>query len=350
MKKIIQNKKQMINEIQDVSVVANEFELQFASLPCWDTVHLKLCSEQVPDISFLEEIPSRLSGNERGTFTRENVNIWYANLGNLKIAVSDKSVTIKGSICKWYLGDNLHSMNLADVQNALSQLSEITGLPIEQSNIERIDLAANLIMENPAEAYFPHLGIIEKRNVRPKHQDFGMYYDLPRKPFGKRKLTFYSKDEEVKTKGNAMPLEFEGMNILRYEYCYSPSLNCISASSLYNKEFYGQLLEQWKGHYDEIVKQNEAILNFGEIQGKKDLGKLGLLAACQQIGGVNKALEQVEQARVMGSLTSKQSYDYRKALIQANEADGQLTVISPLIEELDKKIDIAYKCGLQLLA
>ena len=347
MKKIIQNKKQMINEIQDVSVVANEFELQFASLPCWDTVHLKLCSEQVPDISFLEEIPSRLSGNEHGTFTRKNVNIWYANLGNLKIAVSDKSVTIKGSICKWYLRDNLHSMTLTDVRNALSQLSEITGLPIEQSNIERIDLAANLIMENPVEAYFPHFGIIERGNVLPRHEPSGIYYDLPGKPLHKASLAFYLKNKEMRARRKRMPVEWIGLHVLRYEYRKYPLL--VTADSLYKKEFYNGLLEQWKGGFDEITMQNDVILNLGEIQNVRELYKFGLQEACQKVGGVNKAIEQVEQARVMGKLTSKQSFDFRKALIQANEANGRLIVISPLIEELNKKIDIAYRNGKQLL-
>lgn len=342
-------KKQGSNEIHNVATSTTNGP-QLESLPCWDSINLRLYADQVPDISLLEEVPSKLTEHENGTYTYKNgEKTWYGKLDNMKIAVSDKSVTIKGSICKWYLGDNLHSMTLADVQNALSQLSEITGLPIEKSYIERVDLAANLIMENPAEAYFPHLGIIEKRNVRPKHMDAGVYYDLPSKPLGKVKLAFYSKEKEAKEHNEPMPSDWKGKNILRYECRFKFYCSSRSAVSLYDKEFYDQCLEQWKEHYDEIVKQNETVLNWGEITSKKDLAKLGLLAACQQVGGVNKAIEQVEQARVMGKLTSKQSFDFRKALIQANEVNGRLTVISPLIEELNKKIDIAYRNGKQLL-
>ena len=337
------------NDIQNVSLSTTN-EPQLVSLPCWDTIHLRLDGDKVPDISLLEEIPSRLAEYECGTFISKSGNSrWYANLDNLKITVTDKSVTIKGSICKWYMGNNLHSMTLTDVQNALGKLSEIIGLPIERFYIDRVDLAANLIMENPAEAYFPHLGIIKERNVRPKHQDAGVYYDLPSKPLGKEQLVFYSKNEEVKVHGMALPSDWIEKNILRYEGRSKYSLSSHSVVLLYDKEFYDQRLEEWKEHYDEIVKQNDVILNFGEIHGKKDFSKFGILAACQRVGGVNKALEQVEQARVMGKLTSKQAYDQRKAIIQANEADVQLTVTSPLIEELNNKIDIAYRNGKQLL-
>ena len=342
-----QVQEQRSNENQNVSLSTTN-EPQLVSLPCWDTIHLRLDGDKVPDISLLEEIPSRLAENECGTFISKRGNsTWSADLDNLKIKITDKSVTIKGSICKWYNRDNLHSITLADTQNALGQLSEIIGPSIERFYIDRVDLAANLIMENPAEAYFPHFGIIEKGNVLPRHEPSGIYYDLPSKPLNKSSLLFYSKDKEMRAHRKRIPVEWMGLHVLRYEY--RKKLFLVTADSLYKKEFYNRLLEQWKEHYDEIVKQNDVILNFGEIHGKKDFSKFGILAACQQVGGFNKAIEQVEQARVMGKLTSKQAYDFRKALIQANEADGQLTVTSPLIEELNNKIDIAYRNGKQLL-
>ena len=341
-----QLQEQRSNDIQNVSLSTTN-EPQLVSQPCWDTIHLRLLAEQVPNISLLEEIPSRLAENERFTCTSKYGSSWHAKHNNLNIIVTGKSVTIKGSISKWYMGNNLHSITLADTQNVLGQLSELIGLPIELFCIDRVDLAANLIMENPAEAYFPHLGIIEKGNVLPRHEPSGIYYDLPSKPLNKSSLLFYSKDKEMRAHRKRIPVEWMGLHVLRYEY--RKNLFLVTADSLYKKEFYDGLLEQWKGRYDEITMQNDVILNFGEIQSKKDLSKLGLLAACQQVGGVNKAIEQIEQARKMGKLTSKQAYDYRKTIIQANEADGRLTVISPLIEELNKKIYIAYRNGKQLL-
>ena len=335
------------NDIQNVSLSTTN-EPQLVSLPCWDTIHLGLNADEVPDISLLEEITSRLAENGCGTFTSKSGNHrWYANLDNLKITVTDKSVTIQGSIWKWYMGNNLHNITLADTQNALGQLSEIIGLPIERFYIDRVDLAANLIMENPAEAYFLHLGIIEKGNVLPLPYPHGIYYDLPGKPLHKASLFFYSKDNEMRARKKRMPAEWIGLHVLRYEYRKYPLLT--TADALYKKEFYDGLVKQWIEHYDRIVKQNDVILNFEEIQSKKDLSKLGTLALCQKVDGGNKAIEQIEQARKMGKLTSKQAYDYRKAIIQANEADGRLTVISPLIEELNNKIDIAYRNGIQLL-
>lgn len=337
---------QRSNENQNVSLSTTN-ESQLLSLPCWDTIHLRLNADDVPDISLLEEIPPRLAEIERFTCTSKYGSSWHATHNNLKIKITDKSVTIKGSICKWHMGNNLHSITLADTQNALSQLSEIIGPSIERFYIDRVDLAANLIMENPAEAYFLHLGIIEKGNVLPRHEPSGIYYDLPSKPHNKSSLLFYSKDKEMRAHRKRIPVEWMGLHVLRYEYRKYPLLT--TADSLYKKEFYNSLLEQWKGRYDEITMQNDVTLNFGEIHGKKDFSKFGILAACQRVGGVNKALEQVEQARVMGKLTSKQAYDQRKAIIQANEADVQLTVTSPLIEELNNKIDIAYRNGKQLL-
>ena len=341
-----QLQEQRSNDIQNVSLSTTN-EPQLVSQPCWDTIHLRLLAEQVPNISLLEEIPSRLAENERFTCTSKYGSSWHAKHNNLNIIVTGKSVTIKGSISKWYMGNNLHSITLADTQNVLGQLSELIGLPIELFCIDRVDLAANLIMENPAEAYFPHLGIIEKGNVLPRHEPSGIYYDLPSKPLNKSSLLFYSKDKEMRAHRKRIPVEWMGLHVLRYEYRKYPLL--MTADSLYKKEFYDGLLEQWKGRYDEITMQNDVILNLGEIHGKKDFSKLGILALCQLVGGFNKAIEQVEQARVMGKLTSKQAYDFRKALIQANEADGQLTVTSPLIEELNKKIYIAYRNGKQLL-
>ena len=80
------------------------------------------------------------------------------------------------------------------------------------------------------------------------------------------------------------------------------------------------------------------------MTGKKDLYRMGILALIEVAGGINAFNEQLNEAQKSGVMNRKQAYDLRKAVQQAYDPNGSLTVKSDVISELDKKIDetIAY--------
>jgi hypothetical protein len=75
----------------------------------FDTLNLYLSASDVGDIPLLETIPNYLE-HPKGILDPETGAIvcYCGALGNMKVSVSNMGVSIKdGSLCKWFLGDNL---------------------------------------------------------------------------------------------------------------------------------------------------------------------------------------------------------------------------------------------------
>lgn len=292
--------------------------------------------------NFIEDLPPLLTDVAR--HEQANGVVWFSGkLGNLSVTFNHFSMYIKdGSLCRWYLGDNLQTMKRADVRQAIECLSDMLSLPMDRAVVTRLDIAANLIMKHPVSTYLAHLGELSryKRLAQPS----GLYYQQKDK-----RLCFYDKIKERQVKRAEIPELYDGQNVLRYEQRYTQrvarkfGLRELKASTLYDADFYSGVVRIWKDTYKAIRKINEYNLNFGMIKGKKDLQKMGVLALVNMSGGQNEMIRQINDASGRGELTSKQALDLRRAVNDACKTDGSMVTQSDAVTELDKKIAEAVK-------
>lgn len=229
-------------------------------LPSYDTVHIELSADDVPEVSFLLEIPQYI--HETGKYYGANKLVCaYGNLDNLRVRIKSECIRIEGSISKWYLGNNIQPLSLDDTKRAFEKLSSILHLPIEKAYVKRLDLAACLVMKYLPSIYYNHLG--RAGNTFPQYMDNGIYYNLP----NEEQLLFY--DKTIESKGH-VPDEYKGQHLLRYERrFFKPN---ILVGQLLDEDYYTLLIREWIKGYDLITKINEITLNLDVIKGTAENG------------------------------------------------------------------------------
>lgn len=206
------------------------------------------------------------------------------DLGNLKVRMSSDTVSIKGSICKYYLGNNLYTLNKETTKEAIESISDAIGLDMGKARVSRLDWSTNISTELPPTLYMPKLGDL-RRFIRTENPN-SIYYNQSTK-----RLLFYDKKVEAKKKGMNIPDEFSDKNLLRYEMVLNKGINKylntdVRGSALYREDTYKKVADLWIKHYHNINKLNDKgiIVTTKNIKTEGDLDKILLTSFIQKIG------------------------------------------------------------------
>lgn len=302
----------------------------------YDTVYMSLTREEAGGMDFMG---ARLNSlDEVGELTFGEEKIITGRLGGLRVTINRWRIKIgNGSLCKWFLGDNIRTMERKDTQMAIERLSDSLGVPMDRAIITRLDIAKNIITRYTPKIYFKYLGEL-RRATRLEEPD-GIYY----KRSGGR-LCFYDKTREMSANKEEIPELYRGKNVLRYELRYEKRvatqlhMNKITGKTLYNEDFYVKLLKTWKESYNEIQKISDLSINFEAMKTKTDLYKLSVRALADSMGGQLKLIEKVDEAKRRGDLSRKQAFDLKKAINEACQSGKEEMRANDYIKELDRKI------------
>ena len=302
----------------------------------FDSINFKLTRSDYNGADFLSEVPCYITDISEHHYN--NGIVITGCLDNLKVSCNEYQIKIKdGSLCKWYLGDNLQTMGRKDTERAVEKLSDLLHLPIGKALITRIDVSQNFIMQHPPKVYMNHLGAM--KNAARLEEPSSLY--CRKQDCG---LCFYDKAREQRDKKEPLPELFENRNVLRYEQRYERRIAKhlgvaeVRASMLYDEAFYIDLLNRWRDAYTSIQKINDVQLNFEVMRNKKDLNRMGVLALVENVGGLNAMMNQIAEAQQQGKLNKKQAYDLRQAVKDACALKDGLVVENEAIAELNKKV------------
>lgn len=303
----------------------------------YDNLDFRLSMDDIGETDFLNEIPNYL--NEVSEHNYENGYILTGNLDGLKVSVSERSVKVgKGSLCKYYLGDNFQTLTRTDTKQAIEKLSDTLHLPMDKATVSRIDVAQNFILEHPVEVYYNHLGELPyyKRSLL----DGSLYYNN-----SKGSLVFYNKIKEQKAKSKPIPLAYQGENTLRYEMRFTKRLPKtfnvfqVTGESLYNERFYTGIINRWGNAYKAIRKINDFALNFDSIKRKKDFDSMGRRSLIKEFGGELAMISMVAEAYKCDKLARRQADVLKQAIREASKQNEEMTIENNIIRELDEQID-----------
>lgn len=306
----------------------------------YDNIDLTLSSEHCPNTDLISEIPNHLT---RITNQGESDYGQYVNgyLGSLYVSISDTRVKLsKNSICKYYLGDNFKTLSKGDTKRAIEKISDGLHLPFKLSNVTRIDVAQNLIMQHPETVYYSYLGEDQYYNRLP--QPNGLYYNNQL-----RQKLFYGKEHEQKVKGNTIPELYKERNVLRFEVRYRKRLreqfnvSELPANLLYNEKFYIELTNKWRQEYLSIQKINNKLGNMKPTGSKKEFFDNLALHTILEMGQAN-VLNLMKEWQQMGEIDKKQAYDIRKA-IKKLASRPICENGNELINELNRKVKEASR-------
>jgi hypothetical protein len=298
----------------------------------YDTIKFWLGAEGAGD--FAPACLNALSGVTQ--HKREAGTSYSGNLENITVYVSDTGVSLRGSLAKFYLGDNIQTLTRGDVKIAIELLSDMLHLPMANAKVNQIDFAQNLIMKYKPGAYYPLLG--ECRHYNRLEQPESLYYNNTL-----RNKLFYNKVAEMKKKRITIPAPVAKQNILRYELRYISRLNKqfksdVRACHLSDEKFYMNLVNQWVMEYENIHKNNLINLNHKKMNSPKDFWEQGKLHWIKMIGQ-DHALRLVDDLRAMNAFDKPEYYSRLKREIRDRCSRPGISETSELIAELNEKIN-----------
>jgi hypothetical protein len=304
----------------------------------YDTIHLNYDIVESP--STISERVFLHTDNTTVTEYLESKDRWVkGDLGNLTVSMTQHTVSVKGSICKYNLGNNLYTLNRATTKEAIESISEAVGLDMGKARVSRLDWSTNITTNLPPNLYMPKLGDLSRfsRLENPN----SIYYNQSTK-----RLLFYDKMKEAKKKRVVIPDEFKGKNLLRYEMVLDKGVNQylntdVRGGILHREDIFQKMADLWYNYYKSINKLNDKGLNINmdKIKTEGDFEK-ALLAGLLQNLGMEEVNYLIEQMKAKGVYRHNEYYSrlkskFRKMCkVNIEEED--------IISEINKKIEEVY--------
>lgn len=301
-----------------------------------DTVNLSCYSRDMGGINFIDQTAKYL--NITGEHYNENGIYLSGSIGNLGLYIRGETLRInKGSLCRWYMGDNWQTMTREDIANAIGSLSDLLHLPMESAVVTRLDIAHNIDLQHPTSTYMGHLG--EYYPYRRLPQPDGVLY-----AGAKRQLLLYDKLKEQKHKREPIPEQYQDRHTLRIEQRYTSAphkafgVEVLRASDLYNEERYRDIVQRWGDSYLGIKKINDVSINYDFMKGVKDMNLIGRLLFIEQMGGELNVLQQTTEAQRQGKITRYQADELKRTIRATTRERANFTTKNGAISELDRKV------------
>lgn len=267
----------------------------------------------------------------------------YGNLDSLSVSVYSSGVSIVGSLAKYYLSDNLFTLNRRTTQEAIERISDCLHVDIAAAKITSLEFGTHFTMCNPVPEYLVLLGEVPHLR-RCRYTDNTLYY----RSKGKREYkvhTFYDKAEEATTRGIVkLPPNLTGANLLRYELRYNNNLpkqlstKEVTTAMLYNENFYSSMLQRYSDVYFSINKTNVLKTDImSEIKTVGDAYEVVIARLINQTGHeeIETFLSELKQAKVFDHPIY---YTRLKKKLKDVAGKVSLTETNELINELDEKI------------
>ena len=301
-----------------------------------DNIKLSLprCRD-MPDISgYLD------TGNENCSMKTGEVSV-YGNVENIKVTQYFGGYSIQGSLPKFLYGNNVCQLTRKEVGLAIEKLSDRLHLPLDNADITKIEVGANICLAKQHTAYTRLFGDM------PRMQRVSMADSLYYKGSGKvhpRQYYFYDKVAEVKKSGGTMPQGLEAANMMRYEMRlngrlpFQLSIPEFKGSTLQDREVYQELINRWLNGYLSINK----LVNMEDEHLKKGMSvkEAQEVFIAQQIakGGSSMIDEFIAKLKQNECFDNRLYYNRVKSNLQKLASKTKLSVDNGDIEELTAKV------------
>lgn len=220
----------------------------------FDNVHLRLTTVGVDTST----IVSRLSNAKQTVDIDTGECRTFGYLNNLRVSVYESGLYIVGSLAKYYNGGNVYTLNRKDTERAVEKLSSELGVDISSAKVTYLEFGDAFIMQYPVQEYLKRLSAMPR--LARNQQESTLYFQT-KGIEDPKKFVFYDKETELRKKKEPLPDGFKGLYLLRYEMRFKNRLPQqlgwpeVTASTLYNREFYRKMLNLYQQSYFSITKR-----------------------------------------------------------------------------------------------
>ena len=303
----------------------------------YDTINMyyNLIDNPAPSIEKLFEHCNNKSEHHN---VKNDSNYLQGDLKNMRVTLNESSISVKGSLCKYFYGNNIDTLNLTTTREALAQISADLSLDINKASVSRIDFSTNIVTDYTPTIYYPYLG--ELSRFERCEQPNSIYYNQEAK-----KLLFYDKIAEAKKKQMPIPKQHIGDNLLRYELVLKRDVprylkyNGLYVQDLGSEELFKKLLHIWYGYYQQIQKHSKTIKIMADnIKTPKDVETRIFNALVRR--------NPKEVQRFLLELKAKDVFEHKEYYSRLNSKIRNIQktqiVENDLIDELSSKIEGIY--------
>jgi hypothetical protein len=272
---------------------------------------------------------------------RQNEKTGYSCTGKVldyTVNVSENGISLKGSLCKSFFGDNLQTLTRRATMQAVEKLSDCLHTDISIAKVNRFDVSTVIPTKRQPSDYYSYLGN-KPYFERLQASKYTLYYNNHQ-----RQIIFYDKAKEAAAKGIQIPAVWQNSNLFRYELRYNKSLNKqlkadVTASTLYDVTFYQSIIQNWYNEFKTIQKLKKDSFMIDDITTLKS-AKETLFSYLLQEKGQNIIDDFLNELKEKKRFNNRSDYtrlknDLNKMLVAKNGNND-------LIQELEHAIsDIA---------
>lgn len=220
----------------------------------YDNLHMRLTTAG-GDTS---TVVSRLSNAKQTVDMDSGECRTFGYLQNLRVSVYESGLYIVGSLAKYYNGGNVYTLSRKDTERAVERLSDELGFDISIAKVTYVEFGDAFVMQYPVQEYLKRLSAMPR--LARNQQESTLYFQT-KGIEDPKKFVFYDKETELRKKKEPLPDGFRGLYLLRYEMRFKNRLPQqlgwpeVTASTLYNREFYRKMLNLYQQSYFSITKR-----------------------------------------------------------------------------------------------
>ncbi len=222
-------------------------------------------------------------------------------LDGLDIIEFSRGIKIKGSLSKYYFGNNFETLTREQTKDAVQRISDSLHLDVREANLSGIDFATNFIVTEPPQNYYSFFGDASRLNK--SIQGSTLYISNK-----SRAIVFYDKCKEAKAHKMHIPDEFKNKNVLRYEYRLKRiKKKQITLEDLYSKEIFYWLIDEWLHSYQDIrrIPRMRIKKEMREMINLKAFEMQGWKLFIQQLGGIESFYSLLDDEVRRGTITKQ---------------------------------------------
>ena len=254
-------------------------------------------------------------------------------LKNYSVFISDRGMSLNGSLAKNHFDDNIHTLTRKDTQWEIEELSDQLHIDINVAKVTRLDISTVLYTKRPPADYYAYLGqkpYFERLQSTPDT----LYYNNHQ-----RQIIFYDKKKEATEKGVQIPDILKDANLLRYELRYTKRINKqlnndVTAGKLYVRPFYDSLIENWYKELKEIQKLKKQSIMMDDITTVKDAEMALFAFALHQLG--QSAIDEfLNDLKAANKFSDRQRYYELKKRLQTIASTYEFHEKSELMQEIE---------------
>jgi hypothetical protein len=248
------------------------------------------------------------AGGRQDRLPASHCDYWH----NFRITIKGADIWVRGSLGKYFNGENVTNMTRQMVQAAIEQLEHETGWNLAKASLHSVEVGACFPMKQPVSYY------LQSMESKPRHNKI-IYSNQS----GKIETVLFSQDERS--------IQFYDKNAetVSAGACYSP--NMLRIKDLCSRAVYEIFIEQWGREYFEVQKKRIPVLPEQELTPR---GFEKVLAAY----AVNNLGIEAVQAMVLEEKYTKMTRHRFRELFTELSRENQITETSSLIDELNHRV------------